>query len=177
MSQVAAMSQKIQDYETLIERLQHQVRASQPADDAAASTLVAVSSAPHGAPHVADVQQDSLPDRLPFDIGVDEFGQVCYHGPTSAVHDPASAQSLQLESDISSNTHASLEARTQLTAAAIESRSWEHFALGNAALRTGVPKEVLSELLKLHWSWIAPIFMWVYRPAFMRKSQLQLVHD
>ncbi len=61
------------------------------------------------------------------------------------------------------------DGRTLLTSKAIESRAWEEFALGNAALHSDIPKAVVSRLLQIHWSWIAPMFMWVYRPAFMSR--------
>jgi hypothetical protein len=57
-----------------------------------------------------------------------------------------------------------------LTWNAEEYRSWEDFALGNAATETGIPRATVSTLLQIHWAWIAPMFMWVYRPAFMRKA-------
>jgi len=57
---------------------------------------------------------------------------------------------------------------TILTSNAQESRAWEDFALGSAALQSDIPKEILAKLLQIHWAWIAPMFMWVYRPAFMR---------
>jgi hypothetical protein len=49
-----------------------------------------------------------------------------------------------------------------------ESAIWEEFALGNASLQLGLPRQVMAKLLHLHWTWVAPMFMWVYRPAFMR---------
>lgn len=60
------------------------------------------------------------------------------------------------------------DARTILTSKAEETRTWEGFALGNAALQTDIPQAVIHELLQIHWTWIAPNFMWVYRPAFIR---------
>ncbi|KAI1852034.1 hypothetical protein JX265_008161 [Neoarthrinium moseri] len=35
-------------------------------------------------------------------------------------------------------------------------------------MENDIPREVMSRLLKIHWVWIAPMFMWVYRPAFVR---------
>ncbi|KLU83191.1 hypothetical protein MAPG_02256 [Magnaporthiopsis poae ATCC 64411] len=46
--------------------------------------------------------------------------------------------------------------------------TWEEFALGNASLQTGIPRTILAKLLHVHWTWVAPMFMWVYRPAFIR---------
>jgi hypothetical protein len=59
----------------------------------------------------------------------------------------------------------------QLSAAAdaLDPQAWEQFALGNATLHTDIPREVVAQLPQVYWTWIAPTFMWVYRPAFMRK--------
>jgi hypothetical protein len=62
--------------------------------------------------------------------------------------------------------------RSLLTSSAEESRAWEEFAVGNASLQSDIPRDIMSKLLQLHWVWIAPMFMWVYRPAFMRMSGL-----
>lgn len=59
--------------------------------------------------------------------------------------------------------------QTLLTSNAEESRSWEEFALGNVAIQSDIPRDTVSKLLQIHWSWVAPLFMWVYRPAFMRE--------
>lgn len=61
-----------------------------------------------------------------------------------------------------------LNARILLTSNALESRTWEEFALGNAAMQSDIPRQVISKLLQIHWAWITPMFNWVYRPAFMR---------
>jgi len=62
-----------------------------------------------------------------------------------------------------------MDARMILTTTALESRQWEEYALGNAAIQTGIPHQTLSRLLRIHWAWIAPMSNWVYRPAFMRE--------
>lgn len=64
-----------------------------------------------------------------------------------------------------------------LTVNALESRSWEEFALGSAAAQSDIPREVMARLLHIHWTWQAPMFLWVYRPAFMRKPLILLVAD
>ncbi|VUC20450.1 unnamed protein product [Clonostachys rosea] len=104
------------------------------------------------------------------DVSVDEHGEICYYGPTSAVHDPP-----QLDSPLSlatSATNASVtskaDARSAVAAFARESATWEDFALGNASLETGIPRSVLAKLLHVHWAWVSPMFTWVYRPAFVR---------
>lgn len=94
--------------------------------------------------------------------------QICYHGPTSAVHDPLFLGTHDYPSQPHQDTTSKRDMRTMLTSNAMESRAWEDFALGNAAIQSDIPREAMSTLLKLHWAWIAPMFMWVYRPAFMR---------
>lgn len=59
-----------------------------------------------------------------------------------------------------------------LTSNAMELRAWEEFALGNVAFQNDIPRATISNLLQIHWSWISPMFMWVYRPAFMREYSL-----
>lgn len=61
------------------------------------------------------------------------------------------------------------DVRRFLRTRASESRSLEDFSVGTAALQIDIPKEVVSKMLQLHWAWIAPMFLWVYRPAFMSK--------
>lgn len=88
--------------------------------------------------------------------------KICYHGPTSLMHDPPSLD----ESLLALRPADSIG----LASSAMEGRSWEAFATGNGALRIGIPENMLTELLRLYWSWISPLFMWVYRPAFMRMN-------
>ncbi|CAI6080465.1 unnamed protein product [Clonostachys chloroleuca] len=109
-------------------------------------------------------------DSALTDVSVDEHGEICYYGPTSAVHDPP-----QLDSPLSLATSATnpsvsskADARSAVAAFARESATWEDFALGNASLETGIPRAVLAKLLHVHWAWVSPMFTWVYRPAFVR---------
>ncbi|KAE8153537.1 fungal-specific transcription factor domain-containing protein [Aspergillus avenaceus] len=121
-------------------------------DDSVSSTQVASDSE-------APPQQILLSD-----LSLDENGKLCYYGPTSAVHAPPPADSTNLN-----DSHSSMsDARSLLTSTALESKTWEEFALGNAALQTDMPRHLISKLLQIHWTWIAPMFNWVYRPAFMR---------
>ena len=105
------------------------------------------------------------------DLNVDEHGEIRYYGPTSAVHDPPP---MDLPMSQAPRTHHAgltstrVDSTSSLAAQARESATWEEFALGNASLQTGIPREVLARLLHVHWTWISPMFMWVYRPAFIR---------
>ena len=95
--------------------------------------------------------------------------QICYYGPTSAVHDPPVLDAQRSTNQQYSSPTSKGDVRTMLTSNAMESRAWEEFALGNAAFESNIPQVAMSKLLQIHWAWIAPMFMWVYRPAFMRK--------
>lgn len=112
---------------------------------------------------------------VPTELSVDEHGKINYYGPTSAVHEP-----LHVESPASQPSAASIRAsaraeiRASLAAHARETATWEEFALGNASLQTSIPRQLLARLLHIHWNWISPMFMWVYKPAFI--STVSLVH-
>ena len=48
-------------------------------------------------------------------------------------------------------------------------RAWEDFSFESETIQTNIPKDVIQKFLHIHWCWIAPMFMWVYRPAFVSK--------
>ncbi|KAK2690804.1 hypothetical protein QWA68_010399 [Fusarium oxysporum] len=107
-------------------------------------------------------------DGLAIDLSVDEHGKICYYGPTSAVHEPLGLASPSTNSMSRGDGSKRTDFRAYLVSRARESTIWEEFALGNASLQLGLPRQVMAKLLHLHWTWVAPMFMWVYRPAFMR---------
>ena len=56
-----------------------------------------------------------------------------------------------------------------------EQRRWEDFAVGNTAVKLNIPKELSDELLKYHWCWIHPLFIFVSDAFhFQRKIPLML---
>jgi len=104
------------------------------------------------------------------DISFDENGEIRYYGPTSAVHDPPQKDSPNSQISSSySDFSSKAEARLALAAQSRESATWEEFALGNASLQTGIPRAMMTRLLHMHWTWVSPMFMWIYRPTFIRK--------
>jgi len=112
-------------------------------------------------------------DPTAINLSLDQHGEICYYGPTSALHDPPGLDGTSPRSsaiEIVSNRN---RIRDHLLSHAKESTVWEQFALGNAAIQTGIPQKVMAKLLQLHFTWVAPMFMWVYRPAFMRKLDSQ----
>jgi hypothetical protein len=147
-------------------------------------------AAPDSSSRADAIASSVIEAELPSDLSLDEHGEVCvlrllyhssprtlcitqaqlcYYGPTSAVHapPPGSADNEDLRTTSSNTTM--LSARLLLQSAAIDSKTWEQFALGNAAIQTDISVQMLSRLLKIHWVWISPMSNWVYRPAFMRE--------
>lgn len=108
-------------------------------------------------------------DRIATDLSVDEHGKICYYGPTSAVHNPPDLATPTSLSSTCDNFSSMMSAQTFLSSYSKESSIWETYALGNIAGEIGIPRLTLAKLLQIHWTWVSPMFMWVYRPAFMRK--------
>ncbi|KAG9511768.1 hypothetical protein KCV07_g9937, partial [Aureobasidium melanogenum] len=106
-------------------------------------------------------------DPAAIDLSLDQHGEICYYGPTSALHDPPELDAPSPRSSAYGSVSTRNEVREYLLSHAKESSIWEQFALGNAARQTGMPQKVMAKLLQLHFTWVAPMFMWVYRPAFM----------
>jgi len=108
-------------------------------------------------------------EHTTIDISVDEHGEIQYYGPTSAVHDPVQSDSPMSQSlSVSVRTFTTNDARSSLASHARESTMWEEFAVENVSLQTGIPRQIIPKLLHLHWTWVAPMFMWIYKPAFIR---------
>ena len=124
-------------------------------------------------------------DRWVSEISVDSSGEVCYHNPTSAIHEAPSTErrlsngvafaacSPERVSTISDDKcDDTSEIKHSLVSNAAIQRRCEAVAVESMAIsQNEVPSEMASELLKLHWCWIHPMFMFVYRPAFTRKFQ------
>ncbi|KAJ6440154.1 fungal specific transcription factor domain-containing protein [Purpureocillium lavendulum] len=106
------------------------------------------------------------------ELRVDEHGKINYYGPTSAVHDGPQNESVQAPAltahESADGTSTRDDQSESLSSYVREATIWEDFALGNASLQTGIPRHMLAKLLRLHWTWVSPMFMWVYRPAFIR---------
>jgi hypothetical protein len=136
------------------------------------------------------------------DISVDDRGSVTFHNSTSAMHEPplgadgTSAMSLGQVIAIASGSEDE-QVKRSLVMNAQTQRQWEDFAVGNTAVKLNIPKELSDELLKYHWCWIHPLFIFVserfprptrnillmlnleqvYRPAFIRMYLSQPASD
>ena len=100
------------------------------------------------------------------DISVDDQGSVTFHNSTSAMHEPAigaegsPAMSLGQAIAIASSGEDE-NARRQLVMNAQTTKQWEDFAVGNTAVKVNITKDLSDELLKYHWCWIHPLFIFV----------------
>lgn len=107
--------------------------------------------------------------QITTDLSIDENGKICYYGPTSAVHNPPELATPMSIASTCNSFSSMMNARIFLSSYSKESSIWETYALGNIAGETGIPRATLAMLLQIHWTWVSPMFMWVYRPAFMRE--------
>jgi hypothetical protein len=120
-------------------------------------------------------------DQWVSEISVDSNGGVCYHNPTSAIHEApldnprsnsvcaSSPETISVISEV--GTRQMDQIKRSLVSNAAAQRRFEAMAVENmAAVQKEVSSEMASQFLRLHWCWIHPMFMFVYRPAFTRKS-------
>ncbi|KAF9630218.1 hypothetical protein BFW01_g399 [Lasiodiplodia theobromae] len=179
MSQVLAMAKRLQEAEQTIAELRagageatprSQSRGPQPPVETDTQPIEinqlldqpAVNASPE-----ENGSEVSSPKEVPPDLSVDQDGKICFYGPTSAVHDPPALDTPLSRASNQEDATLKAQARILLAAKADEARVWEAFALGRAAIQTDIPREIITKLLSLHWTWISPMFMWVYRPAFI----------
>lgn len=120
-------------------------------------------------PPTQTLSDTTTPKEISAEVSVDERGALCYYGPTSAVHDPLATNAPSPQIPATASEDFLTKARVALVAKAKESRMWEGFAISNATVQSEIPRQVISKLLQLNWTWTSPMFMWVYRPAFMGK--------
>ncbi|KAK9416533.1 putative Zn(2)-C6 fungal-type domain-containing protein [Seiridium unicorne] len=184
MSQVLAMAKRLEEAEETIERLRRSTETRTPAVINRGCVQYNANEARSIQPQPSDTsaplpwsEEDppldttqaggSAPEIVLPDLSLDQDGKICFYGPTSAVHDPPDLDSPASQPSTHSNKLSKGEANIYLAARSKEAENWETFALKQAALRSDVPYPVIEKLLKIHWTWISPMFMWVYRPAFI----------
>ncbi len=120
-------------------------------------------------------------NRWVSQISVDSHGGVSFHNPTSVFHEAPSpderlntldrvSKDVMSIADDNNAQHASQIKHSLVLNAATQKRL-EVLAFGNiSTIQNDVPSDVATEFLRFHWCWIHPMFMFVYRPAFTRKS-------
>ena len=117
-------------------------------------------------------------DHWVSEISIDSQGGVCYHNPTSAIHEAPENEQLSNHStsfvtyspeSFSMVATDSDHIKEALVSNAATQRLFEGVVVENME-HSDVSKTMAGELLMLHWCWMHPMFMTVYRPAFMRMS-------
>ncbi|KAL5334618.1 fungal-specific transcription factor domain-containing protein [Aspergillus crustosus] len=109
-------------------------------------------------------------------FSINARGDVSYHNPTSAIHEaPVEEQSKRSALPEPTDPRRA-ELRQALVANAATQKSLESLNLHLVAPQSGIPEELATTLLQLHWCWLHPMFLFVYRPAFTR-DMLQLSDD
>ncbi|BAE62024.1 unnamed protein product [Aspergillus oryzae RIB40] len=170
MSQILAMAKRLQETEQTITELRialHEAREANaaqhtlsierqipntPSADTSfdSASYIEASSSTQVAP-----ESETAPEQILLsDLSLDENGKVCntptQKAPCMSIDPVAIWIALLLWSYIR---------RPRTTTGRINKR--------NAAIQTDIPRQMISKLLQIHWTWIAPMFNWVYRPAFM----------
>ncbi|KAF9886280.1 hypothetical protein FE257_011893 [Aspergillus nanangensis] len=108
-------------------------------------------------------------------ISLDARGGVSYHNPTSAIHEaPSEEPAANVSSTASPESN---DVRRTLVANAATQKTLELTSLSLILPDTGIPHTLASALLRLHWCWLHPSFLFVYRPAFTRDMPRLLDED
>ncbi|KAL5363250.1 fungal-specific transcription factor domain-containing protein [Aspergillus floccosus] len=109
-------------------------------------------------------------------------GDLSYHNQTSAIHEGPPDTSRQSshsasESPVSRATKQSTASiRHSLVANAVAQKNLELLNASAISPQADVPPEVTAILLQLHWCWLHPSFLFVYRPAFTRDMLRSIQH-
>ncbi|CAI7567820.1 unnamed protein product [Penicillium pancosmium] len=110
-------------------------------------------------------------------ISLDALGDVGYHNQTSAIHEDLprnNSQPSYVASLSSLSTHKSRAAdiRQELVANAAVQKDLEMMDLTASQSLANLSNDLARTLLQLHWCWLHPSFLFVYRPAFTRDMPL-----
>ncbi|KAK6078799.1 Nitrogen assimilation transcription factor nirA 3 [Seiridium cupressi] len=156
MSQIIGMAKRLQEAEATIIELKKAL-AEQMAVEAEKSPTPGMASeeltaaATHSIPRAraaiprpayglsnsgSNASRESTTAELLSDLSLDASGKICYYGSTSAVHDPAAFAGRSPNFPSFEEQNSKVDVRTLLTSNAMESRTWEEFAIGNAAVQT-----------------------------------------
>jgi hypothetical protein len=105
------------------------------------------------------------------DISMDDTGSVTFHNSTSPIYEPPANQRHHspiplAQVAVGGSLQDDQRVRRDLIINANHQRQIEPYAIANGAAKTNVPKDLSLELLRYHWCWMHPLFLFVYRPAF-----------
>ncbi|EXJ70401.1 uncharacterized protein A1O5_06469 [Cladophialophora psammophila CBS 110553] len=89
-----------------------------------------------------------------------------YYSSTSAVDNPS-----ENVTSITAGREDSVSLRTRKESLVRDSLHWQGFeniAVEIASIHLHLPAKSIQQLLQTHWTWVHPVFMFVYRPSFMK---------
>ena len=137
------------------------------------------------------LEDEVLPASAFEGLRMDDPGKISYHGPTSILNVPL--RSVRCDEDTAFTTlpdenGRAEEWREQLVANALEQRVAEVLSSDAVGVivetllrlrmspdRAQTPFQfTLQYLLDFHWTWIQPLFNFVYRPAFTRMTTVSM---
>ena len=110
-------------------------------------------------------------------ISLDALGDVGYHNQTSAIHEDLPQKNAQpiaycIPLVIIEDKCRAADIRQGLVANAATQKDLEIINLDASQSLVNLPNDLASTLLHLHWCWLHPSFLFVYRPAFTRDMPL-----
>lgn len=105
-------------------------------------------------------------------MSLDALGDVSYHNQTSAIHEDlpqTPARPLHVRTPPSTIAdEGTADVKQHLVANAAVQKNFEIGNLDTSLSLANISKDLASTLLQLHWCWLHPSFLFVYRPAFTR---------
>ncbi|KAJ6145488.1 hypothetical protein N7470_009383 [Penicillium chermesinum] len=120
------------------------------------------------------LETSAFASQYEHSISLNAKGGVIYHNQTSAIHeDPPDASHQAPDSAAQPASSATArettsDTRQHLVANAAAQKNLELLTLNATSPQADVPSEISNVLLRLHWCWLHPSFLFVYRPAFTR---------
>lgn len=160
MSQVLAMYQEIDSLKAQVSRLQQPDADSREAPSPPSSPFLSF----------VDSRPSDPPAKVLCDLtATDPLSEEALRdGPsylsTSAVQEPVSS----IQNTVPSGTSIGTADSTIMSAKQL--RYWETVAYQICAALAHLPTPTVTHLLKTHWSWVHPTFMFISRPIFLRDA-------
>ncbi|KIW34073.1 uncharacterized protein PV07_00873 [Cladophialophora immunda] len=122
-------------------------------------------------PTATNAQDSSMstsgaPDSVESRLAVKTTAKSDYYSSTSAVDTPS-----QKITSTAAGGEDSVSLRTRKESLMRDSLHWQSFeniAVEIASIHLHLPAKTIQQLLQTHWTWVHPVFMFVYRPSFMK---------
>ena len=140
-----------------IERLEHQLAEAR----STRSPVSCHSNVDHGngQGHSSDDQNDLSPH-----VGLDERGEVTYHGPTSRFS-VGSVYDAQLDHRQDNVMTSPANGSAGNTNADLMAQVWQPLLENKTEVDLGAPPMLVQRLLRINWTWQHPLHNYVYKPC------------